>query len=388
MQLFLLPTYAETTESSQKISINISSEVTLKIQSKVFSLLGYTVDYDKTYASVTILNQTKADEIEFRIQGVKKGVTALILKNPFKTLKYEINVKEPVHSININETINTLEVNDSVFLSCNILPNSATNKDVFWMSSNPNIISVDNRGNATAKKRGEANITCFSIDNAQKYDDLHIKVVSEAKSISSTDYYGCIGESITPQIEIKPEQYELKYEFQIISNENDAIKLEDGVIKCKNVGSAVIKASISNKDISCYFKVNVFYTKPSKKQIKLYNELISFKGFNELNVCQKFIKEIYNNAFDTESYSATSALEAGSMWCTNNFDYEDLYKIPVGAVIYADCGEYGHVGYYDGQGNVIHQNDGCKKITELKEFISYFHAYGWGWQNGDNLTKI
>ena len=62
-------------------------------------------------------------------------------------------------------------------LTATISPNNATNKEVTWSSSNPNIVSVDNNGVLLAKKAGTATITVTTKDG-NKTAKAKVKVVS------------------------------------------------------------------------------------------------------------------------------------------------------------------------------------------------------------------
>lgn len=69
-----------------------------------------------------------------------------------------------VNGVSLNKTNLNLYVNESAKLTANIKPNNASNKKVTWISSNPDVASVDANGNVKALKEGTATITVTTKD--------------------------------------------------------------------------------------------------------------------------------------------------------------------------------------------------------------------------------
>ena len=64
----------------------------------------------------------------------------------------------PVQSVTLNRSNYVISVNESFSLSSTILPNEATNKNIVWTSSNPNVARVDQAGNVVGIAVGTTNI--------------------------------------------------------------------------------------------------------------------------------------------------------------------------------------------------------------------------------------
>ncbi|MBQ2917590.1 MAG: Ig-like domain-containing protein [Clostridia bacterium] len=73
-----------------------------------------------------------------------------------------------VNGVSLNKTNLNLYVNESAKLTANIKPNNASNKKVTWVSSNPDVASVDANGNVKALKEGTATITVTTDDGNKK----------------------------------------------------------------------------------------------------------------------------------------------------------------------------------------------------------------------------
>ena len=72
-------------------------------------------------------------------------------------------IPPPVESISLNETTITLVVGDEFILIATVLPENAENKTVTWLSSNSDVVTVED-GVLTATAIGVANITATTED--------------------------------------------------------------------------------------------------------------------------------------------------------------------------------------------------------------------------------
>ena len=68
--------------------------------------------------------------------------------------------------VTLNKTAVKMKVGDKTTLTAAVQPNNADNKRVNWESSNASIAAVDDNGQVTAKKRGQAEITVSTVDGA------------------------------------------------------------------------------------------------------------------------------------------------------------------------------------------------------------------------------
>ena len=68
-------------------------------------------------------------------------------------------------TLNQSEGINLVEGNSSK-ITATIAPSNATNNSVKWISSSPDVATVDDNGNVTAIKAGSTTITCTAVDGS------------------------------------------------------------------------------------------------------------------------------------------------------------------------------------------------------------------------------
>jgi len=69
-----------------------------------------------------------------------------------------------VTDVSLDQTTASLSVNDILQLTATVLPDSATNKNVTWVSDNPTIANVDSTGKVSALAAGTATITVTTED--------------------------------------------------------------------------------------------------------------------------------------------------------------------------------------------------------------------------------
>ena len=116
---------------------------------------------DNTVASVSNGKVTalKAGKATITVQTADGG----------KTATCEVTVKEkvyPVESVSLDKTSLELTEGDEATLTATVSPDNASNKNVAWTSSNPEVATVEN-GKVTAVKAGTATITVKTEDGGK-----------------------------------------------------------------------------------------------------------------------------------------------------------------------------------------------------------------------------
>ena len=99
-------------------------------------------------------------------QAIITVTTADGSKTATCTVRVKIQIGEPVQSVGLNKTELALEVGKTGTLEAIVEPSDATNKNVIWSSSNPEVATVDN-GVVTTVSAGEAIITVTTEDGAK-----------------------------------------------------------------------------------------------------------------------------------------------------------------------------------------------------------------------------
>lgn len=101
----------------------------------------------------------------------KCSVTVQIPDTQPEPTKPEQKPTEPevvkVSGITLNPDISLkIEEGNSSKVTATVVPSNATNSSVKWVSSSPDVATVDDSGNVTALKEGSTTITCMAVDGS------------------------------------------------------------------------------------------------------------------------------------------------------------------------------------------------------------------------------
>ena len=87
-----------------------------------------------------------------------------------------------IESLTLAATEMTVKVGDSFKIEVTINPETATNKDLLWSSSDTEILSVASDGNITALKAGTATITVNTLDGSELKAECKVTVANDHES--------------------------------------------------------------------------------------------------------------------------------------------------------------------------------------------------------------
>ena len=124
------------------------------------------VTWSSDHEAIATVDQNGAVTARRGGQATITVTTADGSKTATCTVRVRIQIGEPVQSVGLNKTELALEVGKTGTLEAKVEPSDATNKNVTWSSSNPEVATVDN-GVVTAVSAGEAIITVTTEDGAK-----------------------------------------------------------------------------------------------------------------------------------------------------------------------------------------------------------------------------
>ena len=163
----------------------------------------------------------------------------------------------PVSSVTINKTAIQMKVGETETLTVTITPTNATDKQVLWTSSNPDVVDVDpDEGLITAKEVGKATITASvggvtakcSVEVTPSYIEVSsVKLDKSEVSLRA-------GETVTLTATVNPDNATDKVVTWSSSDETIAI-VSNGVVMAKKVGETTITAKAGDKTATCQVTV-------------------------------------------------------------------------------------------------------------------------------------
>ena len=172
-----------------------------------------------------------------------------------------------VSEIILNESRAEMNVGETLILTATINPSHATNKDIEWFSSNPEVATVSSLGIVTAVGEGIAIITVSSTDGSDISATCDITVHKIVTDICLNETDVTLNEGQTLQLEatVSPETANNKVLQWSSSNEGVATVDQSGLVTAISHGSAVITVSSTDgSDISAKCSINVYNAEVSE----------------------------------------------------------------------------------------------------------------------------
>ena len=184
-----------------------------------------------------------------------------------KQAKVKVTVREshiPVTSISVGSIKSvTLEPNAEQKVQVTVLPENATNKALTFISSQPDVVSVDSNGNIKALKVGNSSIIVQSVDDPTKIDTLNVTVndkVIHVTGVTISDTAKSVeenGGAFKLTATVAPENADNKTVTWSSSNVTVAMVDGNGNVTPVSAGETdiVVKTADGNFEKSCHVTV-------------------------------------------------------------------------------------------------------------------------------------
>ncbi|WZX99675.1 Ig-like domain-containing protein [Bacillus sp. FSL W7-1360] len=223
---------------------------------------GKTVQLQATVAPPDATNQqvsyTSSDEkvaavnTSGLVTAVKQGEVTVTVKtadgNHTATSKITVTPKPvPVASVSVTPTTMELEVEKTVQLQTTVAPNDATNKQVFYTSSDDKVAVVNKDGLITAVKPGEAQITVKTQDgNKTATSKITVKakpVPVASVSVTPTTMELEEGKTQSLKATVKPDNADDKTVTFKSADTSIATVDANGLVKAVKAGKTTVTAT-------------------------------------------------------------------------------------------------------------------------------------------------
>lgn len=229
---------------------------TLQLQAEV---LPENAENKEVLWTVSNTDLASVDENGFVTVFNTKGNVSVIAHAGGVEGKCEITIVGiPVSSVALDKTEIRMYKAQTEKLTATVQPEDAENKEVTWVSSNPDIASVDNEGNVTSVAIGETVITATS-GNCK----AECKVIVEPKPVESVTIQESlellVGNSIKLTAVVLPEDAEDKSLTWTSSNDNVVTVDSEGTVTAIAIGNADITVKAGTLSDIC--KVTVVSAK-------------------------------------------------------------------------------------------------------------------------------
>ncbi len=249
-----------------------------------------------------------------KVTAKKKGTVTITAKADGLTVKSKVTVKNPSKSIavdmlSLDITSVTLKKGNTYKMNVTVFPLNATNKTLFYSSSNKNVVTVSSTGKVTAKKVGTATVTAKSSNGKTvkckftvKTPKIEVSSVTLNKSALSFN----VGESQQLTATINPNNAADKSVEWQSTNTNVVTVSSTGKVTAKKVGTATILVVASN-GMSATCKITV----AEKTQQNIAISSISLDN-TSVTLEEGKIKTL------NVSFAPTNATEQSITWSSSN----------------------------------------------------------------------
>ena len=191
------------------------------------------------------------------VTGISKGIATITVAtvDGNKTATCVVTVTErlvPVTGITLDTIATTIDVGSTVTLNATIIPADASNKNVIWTSSDPNVATV-NKGVVTGVSKGTATIRAASEDNPSVYAECVVTVNEVTPvihvtgvTLDKTNLQLKVGETATLKATVVPSDASDKKVSWRSSDTKVVIVDSDG--KVTAVGKGTAKITVITED--------------------------------------------------------------------------------------------------------------------------------------------
>ena len=190
--------------------------------------------------------------------------------------QYTVNLKSKIGNtavtgITLDSASATLDVGDEKNLVATVSPSNATNKGVYWTSSNSAVARVNAQGKITALKPGTATITART-DDGGKTATCTVTVVYHVKGVSLNNATLDLSTGDTANLvaTIDPDNATDKSVTWTSSNENVAKVNAVGKVTAQGVGTARITATTTDGGYTAYCMVTVQLKQVAVTSLSIY----------------------------------------------------------------------------------------------------------------------
>lgn len=187
-----------------------------------------------------------------KVTGLRNGTTKIYASTKDGKLKTFCNVKVTSETIlpktiKLNTNKITITRGEKYSLSASVEPIDSTSQNIYFVSGDEDILSVDNKGNIIGESYGSTTVTAITSNGIKAKCEVNVIATKVEKIVlNKVGIQLNIGEKFNIQASIKPDNAEDK-NLEYISNNTDIVEVSsEGQVVAKNLGSTKIKVKATD----------------------------------------------------------------------------------------------------------------------------------------------
>ena len=290
-----------------------SSNVTIQIDSNTYNYNQYISENQKFQMLLFEVDGLNNDIHEVTISQSDDektfNIDAIDIDENGELLPYEVQAQ----SITLDKTAIDLLEGNTDKLTATVLPENASNKKVVWSSSDETIATVDQEGNVTAVKSGQADITAkvegTNLSASCKVIVTEKEIKTESIVLDKTALGLLEGSTDKLISTVLPENAVNKEVIWASSDESIAKVDENGNVTAIKEGQATIIAKVANTDLIATCEVNVTKLVEENKNSAILSISLVNGATKEYDVSMEEVEK-FINWFEERSNGNGSSLYA------------------------------------------------------------------------------
>ena len=213
---------------------------------------------DTAYANAQQITANKEQAVANRLEDIETA--KYNLRKVQTTAK--VTVIATIEKVEVDKTKVELKVGESSKVTATITPSDATNKNVTWISSNPDYVTVDEEGNLTAIKRTKDNEPIKVIvrtEEGLKEAEVEVTVIQPVTSVTVSETEATVNNGDEKQFTatVLPEDANNKEVTWSSSNTKVATVDQSGKVKAVGPGAATITVTTKDGNKKATITLNV-----------------------------------------------------------------------------------------------------------------------------------
>lgn len=276
-------------------------------------------------------------------------------------LLFACSEKEPevrVESVSVSPSSKELGIGETVQLSAQVTPSTATKKDISWSSSKPSVASVSPSGLVTGVGEGTATITATADG---KKGECKVTVVGALSgiSLSKTTLNLAVGDSETLTATPVPASATPKGTLQWSSSDPQVASVDGGKVTALKAGTTSVAVSVEGFKAEC----SVTVSKPAYVALNLQEAKVTDKFKAWATEKATYIDKPWYDAISSEQkkfiYPHLLVSYLAAQWYkVDNLEYIIAGEVPVNA-------ECENVGSANSSNFKSHADGGYQRIKSL-----------------------
>lgn len=246
-----------------KLEIGIKQSDSYELKATIYPLNSFkgVIEWESSNPSIVEVDS------EGKVYGKSVGDAYITARIPYnnmqvKALIHVLSEDIPIESIILSTNEITLVKDDSYDIRYQAYPLNSNINNVYFTSSNLDIIDVDNTGHIKAKKEGIAYVNAYTLNGDNKTIKVNVinKLDNNKITISTDKVYLNVGS----KIKIKTNNKDVYWE----SLNPNIVKVEDGLIEALNTGNTKVLVKLSDENLEV-IDVNVLTDRISLEKIEI-----------------------------------------------------------------------------------------------------------------------